>query len=640
MPRFAAISAHREREELLAKLARPTILRVRTEFLVHRRNDVPGRVCPCCGSETAWLVARQPDLEVLIAPRKQWRRNAWEIMTESDRSKFEGLAGEAQPWGTKAARVWDVPIRYTCGESQLEQLLDDETMVMLWSGGWRSMKSHTCAQWWSRGWVKHGSQGELFWLAGPQEITAFRLMERIFYGRGEGDDGSRKRSPSVLPCYQDEDTHKVLSMVADGLPEKVGKRDPSFHFVDGSKVELRHAMSDAALEGDDVRRIMGDELVRWRSSSSFKICLGRVTQCGGQFGGATVPDDQGDWVYDEIVGPFEQGTAKGKRVFTMPTYELAPGGDALADEPTQLGNLWLARDKAERLLEQCGDEKTRKEKFGGQWVRSGLFAYVGHYDPGRHDIDAIGHMPEVWGFTHDVTAQAARGLFKGKSADYLGARDFNERPQTGLVAKVFTNDPRNRESWVMVILDEHLDSGDARKAAMSFAKRFRSGKYAGAGLVCDCNGFWDGHRYGGRPSKTTDAFEFEAQGFLVRPSLYTPPATPKEKAAAAAKGRKARGGEPKNPGLSDSKKLVRKLFESNRILIDTCCMKLRAALPRVPYGEKPKSKANTAHDRQIFNFDDCLRYLAWALFAEELPQPKKTRARVRGAPRLGGGIKR
>jgi hypothetical protein len=620
VPRFAKITAAQEREELEQQLERPALLRLRTIFRPHVPNDVPGRVCWCCGSPWNWALGSEDDLEVLVSSRRQVRRNAWEIMTPEGRALFREQADAAQPWGTVGAACWDVPIVFTCGEQQVEQIRDDETMTLLWSGGWRSMKSHTASQWWSRGWVRFGSQGELFWLMGPQEITAFRLMERIFYGRGRSEDGKPKRSPPILPCYPDPETGEPRSMVAHGLPRKVGQRDPAFHFVDGSKVEIRHTMNDAGLEGDDVRRILGDEAVRWRSKTSYQIALGRVTQCSGQIGLATVPDEEGEWVYDEIVAPCEQQMPGSRRVFTLPTT----------------GNLWLAPASAERLRLQCVDETMLTEKFKGEWTRAGMFAWSEQFKPGEHVLDVIGHSPESWGFEHDVTRQAVRGLFKGKERDYLGVRDFNFAPQTGLVAKVFATDPRDRLSWHLVIVDEHLEKGDARHAADAFVRQFRGGRYApvdqgghrrGPGLICDRNGFWDGHRYGGRPSKTSDAFEFQAAGCLVRPPLWTP-------TQRGTRG-KAYGHEAENPGDSDSKKLVRKLLGEGRILIDSVCTRLVAAIPRVPRRQKGRNEANTAMDKQIYNFGDCLRYLAWVLFAEEVPHKPRARGRIAGARPLG-----
>lgn len=370
-------------------------------------------------------------------------------------------------------------------------------------------------------------------------------------------------------------------------------------------------MNDAGLEGDDVRRILGDEAVRWRSKTSYQIALGRVTQCSGQIGLATVPDEEGEWVYDEIVAPYEQQMPGSRRVFTLPTT----------------GNLWLAPAAAERLRQQCVDETMLTEKFRGEWTRAGMFAWSEQFRPGEHVLDVIGHNPEAWGFEHDVTRQAVRGLFEGRERDYLGVRDFNDRPQTGLLARVFASDPRDRSTWHLVILDEHIEKGDARNAAEALAKRFRAGKYAGAALVCDRNGFWDGHRYGGRPSKTTDAFEFQAAGFIVRPPLWTP-------VQRGARG-SSYGGEPQNPGDPDSKKLVRKLLGEGRILIDSVCTRLVAAIPKVPRRQKSRNEANTAMDKQIYNFGDCLRYLAWALFAEEVPHKTHKRGKIAGARPLG-----
>jgi hypothetical protein len=612
VPRFAKITAANERAELRERISQPALLRVHTEFRIHVRNDVPGRECPCCGSAHAWSIGSENDLEVLVSPRRQQRRNAWQIMTPDGREAFREYADAAQPWGTAGAEVWDVPIVYTCGEQQVEQIRDDETMTLLWSGGWRSMKSHTCAQWWSRGWVRFGSQGELFWLMGPQEITAFRLMERIYYGRGRGEDGKPKRSPSIFPCYPDPETGEPRSMVASGLPRKVGQRDPAFLHCDGAKIEIRHAMADAALEGDDVRRIMGDEAVRWRSVTSYQIALGRVTQCGGQVGLATVPDDTGEWVYDEVVAPFEQKQPGSRRVFTLPTS----------------GNLWLAPAAAARLEAQCIDATTKAQKIDGEWTREGMFAWANEFRADRHVLDVVGHRAEDWGFAHDVTEQVVRWLFGGKTAPYGGTRDFNFIPQSGLLWRVFAMDRRDRKTWTLVILDEHVEKGDARKGARSLTT-FRGGKYVGAALICDRNGFWDGHIYGGRPSKTSDAWEFEAQGFLVRPPLWTPKTTGKDG--------KVHGGKAENPGDGDSKKVVRKLLAEDRLLIDSNCVKLAAAIPRVPRGEKRKNQANTALDKQIYSFGDNLRYVAWAIFWEEIGHKPKATSTVRGAPRLGVG---
>lgn len=611
MPRRHEITARAEREYLEGVFSAARFALLTTEFRPHRRQDVPGRTCPCCGSEVAVEIGREDDLEVLVDLWRQKRRNAWEVMTAEGRERFEDLAGQAVEYGTEGANVVHIPIVYTCTEDAVAQIRDDSNETIYWSGGWRSGKTFRMDQWWTRGWVRYGGQGILFWLIGPERKHAFRMMQKIFLGRAGAD--KRRATPSILPKYEDAEG-KPRSMVAPHLPPSFKVPDPAFELIDGSRVELYHTKTVAALEGEDVQRIAMDEVTRMTSADAYKICRGRVTQCGGQVGLASVPDDLGPWVYDEIVAPCEAGTAEHKVVHTVSSYD----------------NVWLPLENAKRLEEGETDPVVRDQKVRGIWTRHGMYAYSDAFAAAEIVLEVLAHDHDGWGFEYDVTREVAREIF-GKPADYLGALDFNERPQTALIAKVFARNRRDWETWHLVwVREQVLQRADARQAAGAL-RDLDGGLYQGAGLVADCNGFWDGHRYGGRPSKSSDVYEFASRGFMCAAPVITP--------RKRAKGGKVAGGEPQNPGVPESRRLVRQLLAERRMLVAAGGAPLLAnALPKVPQGRKPRSAAGTALDRQIYNLDDAIRYLAWKIFgARMVPGRQRKKPRVRGAPRLATG---
>lgn len=602
MPRRDQIKAHEERDFLAKTLSGPRFALVTTEFAIHERNDVQV-------SEDRWEahpreIAREDDLAFIVDLWRQKRVNGWEIMTPSGRERFDELVAAARAWGTAGADVVHVPIVFTCTEDSIEQIRDDRTETKYFSGGWRSSKTYRLDQWLLRGWARFGAQGRLFWLVGPERKHAFRMMQKLFLGR--------KGTPSIAPSYKDE-AGQPRSMLAPVLPASFSVPDASFPMIDGARVELYHTKTVSALEGEDVQRIAMDEAVRMKSADAYKICRGRVTQCGGQVGLASVPDDDGAWVFDEIVAPVEAGTAPHKVVHFVSTYD----------------NVWLPEANAKRLEEGETDPVVRDQKIHGKWTRAGLYAYSDVFHASEIVLEELAHDHDAWGFEHDVTGQWTREAF-GRSVGYTGAADFNFRPQTDLLARIFARDRKDWRTWHLVFLFEQvLQRADARQAAAALRDR-DGGVYQGAALVGDCNAFWDGHRYGGVASKTSDAFEFTSRGFLMVSPIVTPP----KKTAHGFGG----GAEGRNPEISASRRLVRQLLHERRILVSAGgCPLLARALPRVPHGGKPKSAANTSLDQQIYNLDDCVRYLAWKVFGDRMvPQKPTTPFRVRGAPMLGG----
>lgn len=601
MPRVDQVYAREERAYLQRMLSGPRFLYVTTEIQVHERNDVPGRECPCCGSEDAWSVGTEHDLDVLVDTSRRSRRNAWAIMEPEGRARFEAFAKRATPLERAGPEdVGHVPIVYRCAEDRVDELRDDSTETIYWSGGWRSGKTFQLDQWWTRGWMKFGGQGVLFWLVGPELRHAWKMMRKIFYGR-PGAEGGRS-TPSILPTTRDRETGEPMPILANGLPEKHTSSDMAFSWIDGSRTELYHTRTLGQLEGDDVQRIAMDEVTRMKTGDAYKICRGRVTQCGGQVGLASVPDDDGEWVFTDVVSPFEAGTAKHKLVLYYSTH----------------ANVWLSPENAQRLEDGETDPIVVEQKIKGLWARHGAFEYSEVWGDGEaHCEEILSHEAAAWGFGTDITADLVRQLF-GRPAAYIGARDFNFVPQTGLMAKVF-GELADWKTWHVVVVDEFvLRRADARMAAAQNSKA-RDGLYNRAGLFCDANAFWDGHRYGGHASKTSDAFEFEQFGFQVQPPART------------TKGKRAKGDQARNPEIPASRRLVRQLLHEKRLhFAKGGCPLAIKAMPRVPYGRKPRNKSHTALDAQIWNIDDALRYLVWPLLGKQMvPGRKRGRTRIR-----------
>lgn len=590
MPRVDQLYAHAERDYLRKKFGGARGVLVTTEFAVHERNDRPGRVCHCCGHPESWCVGRFQDLAVFIDIADGTRRNRWQLSADGQ-AEFDELAGEAKPWGTAGAEVWHAPIVYRCSEDAVEQICDDTSETILWSGGWRSSKTHRMGSWWSRGWVKYGGMGETFWLLAPGLARAFKLMRKIFVGKAS--------NPAILPLHEGE------PMLAFGLPEAHTSAHLNFPMLDGSLVEIYHAGrgGGANLEGEDVRRAGLDEGARVKGGEAYQVLRGRVAQHGGQVGIASVPDDEGAWLYDDVVAQFEQHGDKPDyhhtRVYTVSAFD----------------NIWIPEENIRRMEAGTTDPKVKTEKIHGLWTRKGLYAYGDAWLEDEFCRDIGSHEPSAWGFEHDLTTQIARpiwGLRGEEKASYVGAADSNWDPQTTILGRVF-GDRDKPDTWTLVLLAEQVLEGDSDTAARELVAK-EGGKYQGACLVPDGTMFHDSHYHGPRANKTNDAQQYKRHGFRVVPPM------------------RAQGGE-FNPSVLESRKLNRIMMRARRILVSsTGCPMLMHALTKVPNRPKRKGDAHTYLDKRIYNFDDCVRYIVWRLFSKrELPRRQGLRIH-QGAP--------
>lgn len=588
MPRVNQLYAAAEKQYLREAFEGAPVALVTTTFAVHERNDRPGRECPCCGNVDAWCIGRFEDLAMMVDLRDGTRRNRW-AMSEEGRAAFDALADTASPWGTPGAEVWHAPIVYRCSEDAVEQICDDVSETIYWSGGWRSSKTHRMCSWWTRGWVKYGGAGETFWLLAPGLARAFKLMLKIFVGKSS--------NPAILPLH---DGRPML--VAGSLPEQYTAAHLNHRMIDGSQVEIYHAGrgGGANLEGDDVRRIALDEAARVRGGEAYQVMRGRVAQNlgqGGAVGMASVPDDEGAWLYDDVVQPFEQHGHRSDyhhtRVYTVSAYD----------------NIWIPRSKIEAMDAGTTDPKVKLEKIEGRWTRQGLYAYGDVWVEDEMARDIASHEPAAWGFTHDVTSQVCRplwGLKPTEKVPYAGAVDSNWDPQTAQLARVF-GDPNDPETWTLVFLAEQIMEGDSRTAAEALAEK-DNGRYRDSCLVPDGTMFHDSHYHGPKAKNSNDAAEYKRAGFRVRPPMRAK-------------------GEEYSPPIAESRGVVRELMRDGRILVSTFgAPSLAHAITKVPKREKRHSDSNTYLDKRIYNCDDCLRYLAWRLFSKRvLPRARGIR---------------
>jgi hypothetical protein len=574
MPRREELTRHAELKELKGRFEGARHALVTTQIIPHERNDRPGRECPCCGSTQAWGHSALDDLSVLIDRDTGKRHNRWKQQSgDGSLALYDSRAAKAQPWGTEGALTWHCPITYRCTEAQVDALTDDTSEVLLFSGGWRSGKTYLSDSWWTRGWVKFGGRGEIFWLISPFLIRTWKNMRKIFFGK-ESD-------APILPM------HNGVPILGHGFPEKHTSSHMHFEMIDQSRVELYHASQASHLEGDDVRRIQFDEAARVRHPDAFQVCRGRVAQSMGAVGLATVPDDEGPWIYDEIVQPFEQGISSGARVVYINSYD----------------NVFVANEAIARLEKGTNDPKVVEEKIHGRWTMKGAFAY-GDVFSDAHAIDTNSHEPEAWGFKHDCTRAATKGLWGPNGVDYIGGADSNWRPQTALIGKIF-GDIEHPATWTLCMLDEMVLDGDTQMAATKLAG-LHGGKYRGkTGLIPDGNMFRDANYHGGSANQSNDAAEYKRLGFRVAPPI------------------RIDGTKASNPNVLEARKLVRIMLRENKLLFsEVGCPSLIAALPKVPSRPKAPGDAGTYMDRKVYNFDDSLRYVCWKFFSKRLlPKP-------------------
>lgn len=567
-----AQSSRRERIARVREyLRRPAVIHVTTTIVPVKRD--PGAVCPITNSDTIRAIDEIPDLSVLIRDDGT-RLNRWE-QTGAALDRFDALASKAEHYAGASGLIWHVPIVFRCPADHVEDLLDDQTQTLYWSAGWRSGKTYRGLQWWVRGWVKYGSRGERFWLVGPQQIHAYRLMQKAFVGRN--------RVAPILP------TRNNQPVLAHDIPERATKRELSFPMIDGSIVELQHAKGEGGrLEGESVRRILFDEAWNTTSGGPYEVMLGRVMEDFGQVGISSVPDEECEWLYEKVVAEFERTKEDADCQFKV--VELSG-----------YQNPWIDPEAIRRREKTTPDKVTRENKIYGKWTRRGLYYYADVWNPSRFTRDEVSHEAEAWGLGPDITAQVCKSMLrKSTKSGHIGAVDFSDggkKATTRVWFKVF-GELEDWQTWNLVAVDEEQTRSDSIEAAAESRIRNHHA-YEGSAVVGDANGF---NRGKGGKRRDDDSRHWENAGFaMVAPVRH------------ASKD----GTRPtyENPRMGASRTSLREIMRRGRFWVNAGkCPGLLNALNKAPNRRKSNNDKNTWIEVKVYGYEDCLRYAVWRIF--------------------------
>jgi hypothetical protein len=569
LPRFEQLAAHREHEELEARLGGAAFYVVRTVIEPVVRNDT-GKPCPLTGSDEVRSLGRMDDLEFIVQTNTGSRLNGWSIMTPGQREAYQETVSEAAPDGPDVKLVDCV---WQCTEDFVDVLQSDPPEVVYFSGGWRGMKTFRADQLWCRQWAKHGGRGELFWVLGPQLSHAQAHITKIFLGRST--------APSVLP--RDENGPLLTVTPIPGPKAKT----LSVTMLDYSIVRGFHAEGSIGhLEGEAVRAVRVEEAARISSSAAMHQARSRVMQHGGPVILSSVPDDDGEWLYDEIVAPWQRGEP-----------------DLLVVESNGLDNPWLPKAHYWRMHRNTRDPVQRAQKVEGKWTRAGMYAYVDVFDEPNCVLRGTADPAEVQNLLGlpDITEAVVRrscgiGGRDWKIPPWYLMCDFNFDPQTQVLARVY-GDLKDWRTWRFAFLREFIGRfKDAEEAAAELSTT-EGGTFAGAAGCCDANGLHNPHRYPTKVHASLDASAFRKYGFrLVGPIAHL---------------KVGRNELPsyRNPGIADSRRVMRYLMRDNKILVsEVGCPRVLNMVRRAPNRRKEHRDSGARIDREIYNVEDCCRY--------------------------------
>lgn len=605
----------RDVELLERELGGPRLTLVTTQIVPVERCDRPGWECPVTGSTEVRALEVIDDLSFTITNETAQRVNRW-TLDDVDRDEYDAIASEAVHYldaHENGDPFWHVPIVWQVPEWGVEDLLDDETQTIYWSGGWRSSKSYRLLQWWQRGWCKYGRVGERFWLLGPEIINAWRLYEKAFIG-----------SAKVPPLFPSLQPGIEPSFLAVGAPseQSYDRRKLSFRMIDAAIAEQYHLRGKQGkmghVEGEDVRRIAYDEASSSQESTGYDVARGRVMQSRGQVGLSSVPDENCEWLYAKVVAEYEKHGCHQPRHMTR--FESERPLSRTRIKPRQVkvrfvsgyDNPWMEDEAVDRLLEGESDPIVADNKIRGLWTRRGQYAYVDVWSAERYTRDELAPTADAWGFGPDITEAVCLEAFNRRTESGFGILvDFSEggdKPQTRLHFKVFGN-LKDWESWHFVIMDEESTRADALQASAESARRKR-GRYRGSAGVGDANGFHKPNHQGGQEKKHNAAKHYANAGF----ELVAPIRSAKPGQAATFS----------NPQVGESRTVVRDVARRGRLWVNAgACPGTVNALTRAPNRRKKNADKNTWIEKQIYGYEDCVRYGCWRIFARKVEQRKR-----------------
>lgn len=560
------------------------LLHVRTRILVHARARKGDGPCPCCGSVEARIVEERDDLDLLIDRVTGERRLRSEV---EDKAGFDALA--------HLARLVDIPLR--CHRHQLRLLLDGKHKILGALGGNRSGKTAIAVVWFVRQIVLRGGKGAVFWWVAPSRAQTMIGVAKLVLG-----EVSDRAQPPALPV--DEAGRPIL---VASWPETPRSSDQRIVLIDGTVIELHHASRPTGdnLKGRSVRGVLLDEACAVAHRPNWGVLCSRLMDSGGQLFFASTPKG-GHWLKEETVDA--QKTNKDIFVESLSTRD----------------NPWVSKEELRRTIAVCRDANHVLREIDGQWVSDTGNLWI-HFDLARHTIDDPSF--NMLRNRQDITAQACRTHWKlgnpwvrslrTAEPQFVMGQDFNINPMSTVVGKVF-GDPARPQTWGLYVLDEvqSWQSDTWKHGNWLKSDKVRGGRvsYAHNPIACDASGCnFDPTMVKGSSVHSSSAAKTLADlGFDARSCALSPK------------------GYPQNPRLLDSIALMHQLMREDRIIVHgTRCAQLLRALSEqqiTPAG-LPEKVSHTASDKLSGPIDG-LRYLCWALFADQWVNRPKTQIKA------------
>jgi hypothetical protein len=588
-------------EEVRAACARPSLIHLTCEVLVHEGAAPGARPCPCCGVEFARIAERIPDGEVLI-DRETGRRF---------------LPRDLSPatWKRAVAQAEHHDISFRCSRDQLPLLLNNSDQHILVAGSHRSGKTTAGLYWLARQIIRRGGPLKRFWLVAGTQEHAFALLGKLFEGDG--------RTPGVLPAA-----------LAITRPAKHSSRSLDTVLADGTVIQLRHFQGQTtagALKSVPIVAGLVDEAAELRHESALAALTGRCVDENGRLWLATTPV-AGSFLKEKIVDQ----VAEWERLPATHPDRIAgshQGARWVSASLSMQANPWVDPERVRKdMAAMHPDDPAFRRDFLGEWV-SGA-GRLWRFDPEaqvfvaeeRRVQDMRGAVDRIAGCKQvRVTADVARRIFqtrtnphvrgqKASNTAYLLGADVNRSPMVSIVCEVTADaaDPQDRERWHVWVIDHvytykghslaHVQRLASERWARTWAPHVNESPYKGCGIILDPTSFGrdpTADAWGGDPRGIAKLFA--DHGFDARGPQYRVDAG---------------GWHALHIPRYDSHLLLHRLIDEKRLHVSARAHLLTTSLCEQEADKNGVVPLTTSHTKSdvLANPVDGLRYLCHAIF--------------------------
>ena len=544
--------------------------------------------CPCCGSRTARIVERRPDVALFIN-RDTGKRVLASKLTPAERA-------------TVVADSEHVAIVFRVSRAQLPLLFAPRSKHVLASGSHRSGKTQIAGYWLTRQWLLYGGRRAQFWIVAPTHDDAKRVLEKMVHG----DD----KAPSILPVA-----------LFKSLPHG---RTHHARMADGSIIDLKHLQENRAgnLKRESVQAILVDEAAEIKADQ-LSTLTGRVLMTKGSLFLATTPT-HGSLLKPAIVDKchayanLSTEAAAAARHHVGRRWLLASlqiRGDQPWADPVHIHNEIMTRGGE--------DDPSVRRDFFGEWVSNAgplwrEFSLVENVM--RNECREVAELAE-WRDS-DVTPIVVSQLFgrpnlayrsmRATNKTWLAGMDVNIHPHSTVILQVACDrrEPTNKDLWTVIVWDciqtqhgnsyKHAEALNSHAFARVMRPDAKGAPYKGIGVIVDATSLGrdpTAHTFQGDPKGLAEVFG--KAGIDVRPPLY---------------GHK---GKPAPAPKKDSYLLLARLIREGRLLVHERCQQsvITALLGQEDSGDgqTPIKVSGNASDR-LSSSIDALRYVCWAIF--------------------------